>query len=101
MEVDNYNWKQLLLPILKDISNATFVAFDLEMSGITTRPKFTSQERTHDMGKPSLQQQYEEVKDAAETFQVLQLGFTCVEEVRDKGLYPPPTSFRHLHSFQY
>ncbi|EDN98813.1 hypothetical protein SS1G_13672 [Sclerotinia sclerotiorum 1980 UF-70] len=80
MEVDKDNWKRLLLPILKDISNATFVSFDLEMSGITTRPKHSNQERTHDVGKPSLQQQYEEVKDAAETFQVLQIGITCVEE---------------------
>ncbi|KAB8289811.1 hypothetical protein EYC80_010444 [Monilinia laxa] len=87
MEVHRDNWRQLLLPILKDISNATFVSFDLEMSGITTRPKHTNQERTHDIGKPSLQQQYEEVKDAAETFQVLQLGITCVEEERDKEYY--------------
>ncbi|KAF7916191.1 uncharacterized protein EAE98_010776 [Botrytis deweyae] len=87
MEVDKENWQRLLLPILKDIANATFVSFDLEMSGITTRPKHTSQERTHDLGKPSLQQQYEEVKDAAETFQVLQLGITCVEEDREKEYY--------------
>ncbi|KAF7891512.1 uncharacterized protein EAF02_001837 [Botrytis sinoallii] len=87
MEVDKENWQRLLLPILKDIANATFVSFDLEMSGITTRPKHTSQERTHDIGKPSLQQQYEEVKDAAETFQVLQLGITCVEEDREKEYY--------------
>ncbi|KAF7892109.1 hypothetical protein EAF00_008411 [Botryotinia globosa] len=87
MEVDKENWQRLLLPILKDIANATFVSFDLEMSGITTRPKHTSQERTHDIGKPSLQQQYEEVKEAAETFQVLQLGITCVEEDREKEYY--------------
>ncbi|ESZ92144.1 hypothetical protein SBOR_7475 [Sclerotinia borealis F-4128] len=87
MEVHKDNWKQLLLPILKDIANATFVSFDLEMSGITTRPKHSNQERTHDIGKPSLQQQYEEVKDAAETFQVLQLGITCVLEEREKEFY--------------
>ncbi|KAF7857284.1 hypothetical protein EAF04_009525 [Stromatinia cepivora] len=87
MEVDKDNWRRLLLPILKDISNATFVSFDLEMSGITTRPKHSNQERTHDVGKPSLQQQYEEVKDAAEAFQVLQIGITCVEEDRDKEYY--------------
>ncbi|KAI9641526.1 hypothetical protein NHQ30_010338 [Ciborinia camelliae] len=87
MEVHSDNWKQLLLPILKDIANATFVSFDLEMSGITTRPKHSNQERTYDVGKPSLQQQYEEVKDAAETFQVLQLGITCVEEDREKEYY--------------
>jgi hypothetical protein len=85
MEVDKNNWKQLLVPILKDIANASFVSFDLEMSGISTRPKYSAGDRSHDVGKPTLQKQYEEVKEAAETFQVLQLGITCVEEDREKG----------------
>ncbi|PQE32278.1 CAF1 family ribonuclease protein [Rutstroemia sp. NJR-2017a WRK4] len=87
MEVDKNNWKQLLVPILKDIANASFVSFDLEMSGISTRPKYTAGDRSHDVGKPTLQKQYEEVKEAAETFQVLQLGITCVEEDREKEFY--------------
>jgi len=85
MEVSNTDFRRELLTILKHIANATFVSFDLEMSGITTRPKYGAGDRSHDIGKPTLQQQYEEMKDAAETFQVLQLGITCVEEDREKG----------------
>lgn len=55
------------------------------MSGISTRPRFSAGDRSHDIGKPSLQQQYEDIRGAAETFQVLQVGITCVEEDRDRG----------------
>lgn len=88
MEVNQSRFRQELLPILKHISQATFITFDLEMSGITTRPKYSSGDRTHDIGRPSLQQHYEEMKSAAETFQVLQVGITCVEEDREKGVTP-------------
>ena len=85
MEIDQAHFRRQLLPILKHIANATFVTFDLEMSGISTRPKYSSGDRTHDVGKPSLQQLYDEMRSAAETFQVLQVGITCVEEDREKG----------------
>jgi poly(A)-specific ribonuclease len=86
MEVDSAHFRQILLSILNNISAATYVTFDLEMSGITTRPKHGTGDRSHDVGKPSLQQQYEEMKSAAETFQILQIGITCVEEDREKGM---------------
>jgi hypothetical protein len=85
MDVDQAHFPKRLLDILRNIANATFVTFDLEMSGITTRPKYSSGDRSHDVGKPSLQQQYEEMKSAAESFQILQMGLTCVEEDREKG----------------
>ncbi len=78
-------FRKELLSILKHISEAAFISFDLEMSGITTRPKYSSGDRSHDVGRPTLQQQYEEMKSAAETFQILQVGITCVEEDRDRG----------------
>ena len=87
MEVDQAHFRRQLLPILKNIANASFVTFDLEMSGITTRPKFSAGDRSHDVGKPSLQQQYDDMRSAAETFQVLQFGITCVEEDREKGMW--------------
>jgi len=86
MEVDSTQFRPKLLSILKNISAASYVTFDLEMSGITTRPKHGAGDRSHDVGKPSLQQQYEEMKSAAEAFQILQLGITCVEEDREKGM---------------
>jgi poly(A)-specific ribonuclease len=85
MDVDQVHFPKRLLGILGNIANATFVTFDLEMSGITTRPKYSSRDRSHDVSKPSLQQQYEEMKSAAESFQILQMGLTCVEEDREKG----------------
>ncbi|KAH9210741.1 ribonuclease H-like domain-containing protein [Leptodontidium sp. 2 PMI_412] len=87
MEVDQAHFRRQLLPILKHIANAKFVSFDLEMSGISTRPKYSAGDRSHDVGKPTLQQQYDEMRSAAETFQVLQFGITCVEEDREKDFY--------------
>lgn len=85
MEINQDHFRQQLLPVLRSIAKATFVSFDLEMSGISTRPKFSAGDRSHDVGKPSLQKQYDDMRNAAETFQVLQFGITCVEEDRDKG----------------
>ena len=73
-----------MLTILKHISTASFVTFDLEMSGINKRATFGTESNSRD-GKPTLQQMYEETKEAAETFQILQVGITCVEEDREKG----------------
>ena len=85
MDVDGAHFKGELLSILKHISNATFVAIDLEMSGITTRPRYQPGDRSLDANKPTLQAQYEETKDAAEAFQVLQIGITCLEEDHERG----------------
>ncbi|KAK6582251.1 hypothetical protein PZA11_004659 [Diplocarpon coronariae] len=85
MEVNQSNFRRQLLPILRHIADASFVTFDLEMSGINIRPKHSTGDRSLDVGKPSLQQQYDEMRSAAETFQVLQVGITCVEEDREKG----------------
>lgn len=85
MEVDHKGFRKELFPILRNIANAAFVTLDLEMSGISTRPKFSSGDRSHDVGKPTLEQQYQEMRNAAETFQVLQIGITCVEVDREKG----------------
>jgi poly(A)-specific ribonuclease len=84
MEVTDLNFRSQLLPILRSISGATFVAIDVEMSGISTRRDGVS-DRSRNSGKPNLQQQYEESKEAAEKYQILQLGITCVEEDREKG----------------
>lgn len=83
MDIDQDHFKQNLLAILTHISNAKFVTFDFEMSGISIRPK--AGERFHEHGKPTLQQQYEEMKAVAESFQVMQVGICCVEEDLDRG----------------
>ncbi|RDL34454.1 Ribonuclease H-like protein [Venustampulla echinocandica] len=87
MDIDQANFRRHLLSILKHIASANFITFDLEMSGITTRPKYSMGDRSHDINKPTLQQQYDEMRSAAETFQVLQIGITCVEEDHEREYY--------------
>ncbi|KAF8849230.1 CAF1-domain-containing protein [Acephala macrosclerotiorum] len=87
MEVNHAHFREELLPILRAISKACIVTFDLEMSGITTRPKFSAGDRSLNVGRLALQEQYEEMKSAAETYQVLQMGLTCVLEDHDKVYY--------------
>jgi hypothetical protein len=83
MEVNRKEyWRKHLLPILQHISKASFVAFDLEFSGIKS-----TQRRTNEAGKPSLQRLYEENREVAEKFTIVQVGITCVEENREKGLF--------------
>lgn len=81
MEVDANAFNGKLLTILQNIADADFITFDFEMSGIATG---NGQSRA---GKPTLQRHYEEMKEAAEKYTVVQLGICCVEKVPDKGFY--------------
>ncbi|KAE8454123.1 hypothetical protein EG329_005047 [Mollisiaceae sp. DMI_Dod_QoI] len=87
MDIDSAHFRQQLLPILKAISGASIITFDLEMSGIATRPKFSAGDRSHNVGKITLQQQYAEMKSAAEKYQVLQIGITCISEDHERDYY--------------
>jgi poly(A)-specific ribonuclease len=64
--------------ILQEIASAHFVAFDFEFSGVNGWAPG---------GKPPLQQYYQEVKAAAERYQVLQVGLTVVKEDLKNGIY--------------
>lgn len=81
MEVDRIDFYTMLPTMLKHISTAHFVAFDLELSGIPVRKQHASE------GRQNLQQRYTEVKRAAETFHILQIGLTCVEQDAKNGKY--------------
>jgi len=81
MDVTQENFRKMVLDILRNIANADYVAIDLEMSGISLRQP--GEHRGN--GKPSLQQQYAECKEAASTFQILQMGITCIEADEEKG----------------
>lgn len=85
MDVDQVHFWHQLLPLLKAISNASFVTVDVEMSGISTRARYAPNGRFNETGKPSLQEQYEDTKEAAERYRILQIGLTCVEEDRKNG----------------
>lgn len=88
MDVTRHSFHNQLPALFAAIADAHFVAIDLELSGIPgkqiNKPRVDG---GYGDGKPSLQQRYEETKKAAETYQVLQLGLTCVGENRDRGSF--------------
>lgn len=86
MDVTGSNFQSLLPSILDAVATAHFVTIDLELSGIPGQQMNKSRVNGEGTsGKPSLQQRYEETKTAAERYQVLQLGLTCVDEDQDRG----------------
>ena len=88
MDVKGKAFQSQLPGLLEAIADAHFIAIDLELSGIQSR-YINKPAGLIDGGKQTLQQRYEETKEAAEKYQVLQIGLTCVKEDREKG---SPTS---------
>ncbi|KAK0647316.1 Uncharacterized protein DIS24_g7816 [Lasiodiplodia hormozganensis] len=72
MEVDKTAFWGRLLEIIEAVSTAHFVAFDLELSGIPSKGTSGT--------KQTLEERYNEIKDAADRYQILQIGLTCVEQ---------------------
>ncbi|KAF2277954.1 CAF1-domain-containing protein [Westerdykella ornata] len=75
MEVDAISFPNRLLGILIAISEADFVSFDLELSGIPSRIPGRPRAR----GRQSLEDRYVEAKAGAERHQILQVGLTCAK----------------------
>ncbi|KAH6849976.1 ribonuclease H-like domain-containing protein [Chaetomium sp. MPI-CAGE-AT-0009] len=69
MDVDRFNFWQTLPTVLEAISLSDYVSFDLEMSGIPNSVG-TSQ--------PTESTFYHLAAEAARTFQILQVGLTCL-----------------------
>ncbi|KAF2763420.1 CAF1-domain-containing protein [Pseudovirgaria hyperparasitica] len=78
MDINHLTFLGNYLKILKHISDSHFVAIDLELSGVSVKTK--------NRRKQTLQERYVETKAAAEQYQILQVGLTCVEQVQDLGL---------------
>ena len=72
MDVDRIAFGPRLLEILEAISEARFVSFDFEFSGISSKNTVNK--------KPTLQDRYVETKEAAERYTILQIGLTCAKE---------------------
>lgn len=81
MDVTRIDFNKRLPSILKHISNSHFISFDLELSGIP------DQRRNRGDGPKSLADRYKELKIAAETYHILQVGLTCVEEDKANSKY--------------
>ena len=82
MDIPSHQFSSELVRILQLIANSHFFALDLEFSGISSRRNRGSK------SKSSLQEVYEEIKEAAIQYQVLQVGLTLVEEDAQKGTSP-------------
>ncbi|EEQ31090.1 conserved hypothetical protein [Microsporum canis CBS 113480] len=85
MEVTKRNFTQLLPQILQAIGDCSFVALDFEFSGIFNQKLRPAS--SYADGDLSLQKRYEEVKQAAEEYQILQVGITLVTEDSENGTY--------------
>lgn len=93
MEIDRSNFWEKLPTILKTISEAQYVAVDLEMSGIEVVKSRTMPVPI----KPTLQEAYDDARLAAETYTILQFGFTCISWDPDQMSYVLKTFNIPLH----
>lgn len=81
MNVDSTSFNARLLTILDHIARSHFVTFDFELSGIP------AQRRRDVVGKQDLEERYQELKQAAEKYHILQVGLSCVEEDLKRNKY--------------
>jgi poly(A)-specific ribonuclease len=77
MEVDAASFPCHLLGLIINISEADFVSFDLELSGIPSRLPAKDRKPAEGGGRFSLQERYAETKEGANRYQILQVGITC------------------------
>ncbi|GAB7340100.1 hypothetical protein MBLNU457_6588t1 [Dothideomycetes sp. NU457] len=82
MDIDRLNFPPRLLDILEAISESSFVSVDLELSGVPVRKSGGTGSDRH-----TLAQRYQEIREAAQQFQILQIGLTCVKENHENGSY--------------
>ena len=80
MDITQENFKERLLDILANIASSDFVTLDLLVSG---KPPRTADTPNRD-NRQTLQARYDDTRAAAQRFQVLQLGITCVQESDDQ-----------------
>lgn len=76
MEVDGPSFPQHVLGLLTNISEADFVSFDLELSGIPSR---LPNKKPRGAGRLTLEDRYAETKEGANRYQILQIGLTCAK----------------------
>jgi len=79
MEVDAATYPHRLLGLLTHISEADFVSFDLELTGIPSRLPGKAPWNARGGGKATLKDRYEETKTAADRYHILQVGITCAK----------------------
>ncbi|KAF2126181.1 CAF1-domain-containing protein [Dothidotthia symphoricarpi CBS 119687] len=75
MEVDAVSFPYHLLGLFIHISEADFVSFDLELSGIPSR--LPNKPPRTGSGRLTLEERYAETKAGADRYSILQVGITC------------------------
>jgi poly(A)-specific ribonuclease len=76
MEVDAASFPNHLLGLFINISEADFVSFDLELSGI---PSKIQDKPARGPGRFTMEERYQETKMGADRYQILQVGITCAK----------------------
>jgi len=76
MDVDAASFPHHLLGLFVNISEADFVSFDLELSGIPSR---IQDKPARGSGRLTLEERYAETKMGADRYQILQVGLTCAK----------------------
>lgn len=82
MDIQKSQFPQEALKIIQHVADSHFIAFDFEFSGVAGRRKAPPGGKRE---KLTLQEMYDDTKEAAEKYQILQVGLTIVQEDRDKG----------------
>jgi poly(A)-specific ribonuclease len=86
MDITPKDFRWQLHQCLISISQAHFVTLDFELSGIPSKTRHKAKGAEDGfLGKQTLQQRYEETKEAAERFQILQVGLTTVYQDEQSG----------------
>lgn len=85
MDIHKGNLASQLINMLTALASARFVTLDLEVSGIHSKVAHGAGESRS--RKPTLQERYDELKMAADKYQVLQIGFTVIYEDTDRAVY--------------
>ena len=88
MDIPYRQFSDELVNIISQITSSHFVALDLEFSGISSR-----RNRACDR-KLTLQEVYEQTKEAATQYQILQVGLTVVHENISRGIESYQSSLR-------
>jgi poly(A)-specific ribonuclease len=79
MDVNKVAFFPRLLGILEAVSQAHFVSIDFELSGVPGR--------SERKGEQTLESRYEELREAAARYQILQIGLTTAEQDSEKKTY--------------
>ncbi|KAF2085243.1 CAF1-domain-containing protein, partial [Saccharata proteae CBS 121410] len=80
MEVDRISFAGRLLDILEAMSESHFISFDLELSGVPSK-------QASSKAKMTMEERYQDIKAAAEKYQILQIGLTCVHQDFENDTY--------------